>query len=116
MISKSILNYANSKGLDWISTGGGFDYIFKPIDFDDITGRDKFPTVPSPYRERVSMILTKEDGSPENLSDTCEVMIFLNQNWTLGVSLKFKTAKSAMNWMAKTDAYAFDYENYIGEE
>jgi hypothetical protein len=105
-INQEIIDAADRFGLEAIATGGGCDYIYKLI-----KGHDGF-------KGNACMVLSScmKDGSPETMDEPCIVTIHLNHNWTLGVTLQYDTVTEAMQFMSKSNAQAYDYEEYISDE
>ena len=85
-IAPEVGKYAENLGLDCVSTGGGFDFIFRRFDCG------------------AQATLTDECGrSPKSLDEPCSVLLHLGSGgepvpW---VEFRFKDAKDAMKWMKK---------------
>ena len=86
-IPEAIVRQAEVHGLDLISTGGGFDYVWRDL------GDDK------------CLVLSgaKLYESPPNLSAAAIVTIHFDEDWTQSVSISFPTALAAMIFMAGRD-------------
>ena len=93
-INNEIWKQAKERGLDWIATGGGCDYIWKGIGVGK-GGRTG--------EAAVDLVLsTSEDlgWSPEIMQEPCTVAIYINDpDWTSGVFIDFPCATSAMDFM-----------------
>lgn len=90
-ISPSVGKYAENLGLECISTGGCFDFVFRKFDCG------------------AEATLTNECGkSPGSLDERCSVLVQLGEGarpvpW---MEIRFKDAKQAMKWMKKTNMCA----------
>lgn len=90
-IAPSVGKYADNLGLECISTGGGFDFIFRKFD----CGAEA--TLTGAYGQ-----------SPKSLDEPCSVLLHLGSGaesvpW---VEFRFKDAKDAMKWMKKMNPEA----------
>ena len=86
-ISQDIQDWAEHLGLDLLSTGGGFDYVFRKL-----ADGDKECDVIVVCRER--------DGSPVDLDEPACLNFYLDENWTDYISIPFRSARAAMTAMA----------------
>jgi hypothetical protein len=87
---------AERLGLDAMATGGGLDYIFKNV------GKN------SDGSPRTALLVSGLDaGSPDRLNERAEIEIMLNEEWNDAVNVPFRTAKEAIEYLAKTyDPYS----------
>ena len=93
-IPKSVYDFGMEHGLDSMATGGGFDYLYKPMEGG-----------------MMAVIRSGEDaGSPEDLDEQTDIMIYLNYEWEEFVSVPFPSARAAI------EAAAGIYENVEPEE
>jgi hypothetical protein len=83
-ITKEIQDAAKERGLDLISTGGGFDYVWIRQGEHDVI-----------------LINAFQDGSPESLNDPAGVAVYDYEDWTSGVSFDGITARDGLNLMAQ---------------
>tara|TARA_R110002110_G_scaffold2739_10_gene13115 strand:+ start:862 stop:1458 length:597 start_codon:yes stop_codon:yes gene_type:complete len=94
-IPKKIWNAAEKRGLDYIATGGGFDFIWRGIGQGECRGSDT---------NGVDLVLAlTEDlaSSPDVLGEPCTVSIYVNDpEWQNGLFIDFADAKKAMDFMA----------------
>lgn len=89
-IDDAIVREAERRGLDAMSTGGGFDYIYKEL------GKNEDGS------SRVVILSSAGDaGSPDSLSDGSDLLIMLNENWTEQVAISAKSAREGMALMEK---------------
>lgn len=87
-IPESIILQAEKHGLDAMATGGNLDYIFKRLGTNE-DGSD-----------RVVLLADSGDaGSPDKLTDRCELLIMLNEEWNDQVSIPMSNARAAMIFM-----------------
>lgn len=95
-ISEEIIAEAERLGLDAMSTGGGFDYVFRTIGKNE-DGSKRFAL----------LCAANDSGSPDRLSDKVDVQIILVEEWNNAVAIPVRTAKEGMALMAKMyDPYA----------
>jgi hypothetical protein len=89
------MNAAEKRGLDWIATGGGCDYIWRGIGKGECRGNDE---------NGVDLILAlTEDlaSCPDKVSEPCTVSIYINDpEWQNGTFISFPNAEAAMDFMA----------------
>jgi len=94
-IPKEIWNAAEKRGLDYIATGGGFDFIWRGIGQGECRGSDT---------NGVDLVLSLTEDvacSPDVLGEPCTVSIYVNDpEWQNGVFIDFADAKKAMDFMA----------------
>jgi hypothetical protein len=84
-IAREVVEMADKYGLDFMSTGGGFDYVFKK------TGKNDY---------NVAILCDNiAGGSPENINNNCSVNIYIDENWINGVEIIFPNCKRAMEFM-----------------
>ena len=81
-IPREITRVAETLGLSAIATGGGCDYVCLPNNLNVILGG-------------------QEDFAPYSLSDPSIVLIYVDENWDMGVQLMFDSALLAMNFMSQ---------------
>lgn len=87
-IRKSIVDEAEKHGLDAMATGGGLDYIFKSL------GKNQDGS------DRVVLLGAADDaGSPDTLSEQCELHIMLQEDWTDQISFPVANARAGMIMM-----------------
>ena len=67
-ISDEIAQYAKVKNLDFIGTGGGYDYVFKKLK----DGQEVILGLPNDVDGNVT------EGSPSSLSEKCRIYIYAN--------------------------------------
>ncbi len=89
-LPERLIAEAESRGLDAISTGGGMDYIYKALGKNS-DGSDKVAILAA----------SRESGSPDTLGERSDVIVMFNENWTDQVAIPFRTAREAMDVMAK---------------
>lgn len=83
-INPEIIQLAESLGLECISTGGGIDYVWKRFD----NGME-------------AIVCDWQDaGSPLELCDECDLMIWDDDAWQSWTSLRFRTTTSAIMALA----------------
>lgn len=90
-VSKEVGKYAENLGLECVSTGGGFDFVFRS------------------FGSTAQATLTDECGrSPISLDDRCSVLIHLGDASTPvpWIEFRFKDAREAMKWMKKANPVA----------
>ena len=99
-ISDEITEYAKVKNLDFIGTGGGYDYVFKKLK----NGKEIILGLPNDVDGTVT------EGSPSSLSEKCRIYIYENGMLSGGfeqsngddyteTSFDVINAKTAMNIM-----------------
>ena len=99
-ISDEITEYAKVKNLDFIGTGGGYDYVFKKLK----NGQEIILGLPNDVDGNVT------EGSPSSLSEKCRIYIYENGMLSGGfeqsngddyteTSFDVINAKTAMNIM-----------------
>jgi hypothetical protein len=99
-ISDEIAQYAKVKNLDFIGTGGGYDYVFKKLK----NGQEIILGLPNDVDGNVT------EGSPSSLSEKCRIYIYENGMLSGGfeqsngddyteTSFDVINAKTAMNIM-----------------
>ncbi len=97
-INSDVLNYAESKGLTAISTGGGCDYVDLVVSPAVETGLASPNLVmASPYG----------DHSPHSLTHDAHVNIFPSDEWFSFIVVPFANAKEAMDAMADPEFVAW---------
>ena len=81
-IPRNIADIAEMLDLDVFATGGGIDYVC--------------------VKGNTNIILADrgDAGSPDDVKDPCSVMIYTEEDWTMGVELQFPTSVQALNFMA----------------
>ena len=90
-IAPGVGKYAENLGLDFVGTGGGFDFVFRRFD------------------SGAQATLSDEYGRPPaSLNEPCSVLLHLGCGgepvpW---VEFRFKDAKEAMKWMKKASPAA----------
>ena len=100
MIEKEILDYAKSKGLGWIATGGGFDYIYQTYGVYEEPDADG-EMDQKPIKQFVLGGTEDIAMSPETLDEPSFVQIYTRDEcWQNGEVINFKTAREAMDFMA----------------
>lgn len=88
-IPDDIWKAAQKLNLDWLCTGGGIDYIYKPLG------------VNADGSARMAILGDAEDaGSPDSLKDRSEIHLILSEDWTEQVSIPFKTAAEGLRVLA----------------
>lgn len=97
-ISKEILKIANKYNLESINTGGNREYIYKEIDNN---------------RYIILTSNNNEDVSPDRIEESCNINIFINKNWTIGIKINFNNVIEAIDFMSKYNFNIFDYENIL---
>ena len=101
-ISDEIAQYAKVKNLDFIGTGGGYDYVFKKLK----NGQEIILGLPDDVEGNVT------EGSPSSLSEKCRIYIYANGLISGGfeqsngddyteTSLDVINAKTAMNMIVE---------------
>ena len=81
-IPRNIADIAEMLGLEAFATGGGIDYVCVKSNTNAILiGRD-------------------DAGSPDDVKDPCSVMLYTEEDWTMGVELQFANSVQAMKFMA----------------
>lgn len=86
-ITDKVLRYAESKGLEGISTGGGCDYVYRKVGIHDV------------------IVASKTDPtSPETLGESCDVIIFDNDNWDDGLYIPFKTTRKGIDFVSRMNS------------
>lgn len=89
-IADAIIRKAESLDLDAMGTGGNVDYIYNSLGRNDDGS------------ERVAILSSREGGgSPESLREPAKILIMLDEEWTDVVGLPFKTAKEAIEALAR---------------
>ena len=93
-IKKEIWKQAKQRGLDWVSTGGGCDYVWRGIG-EGKGGRTG--------EASVDLVLASSEDlacSPDELGESSTVAIYINDpDWTNGVFIEFPCATAAMDFM-----------------
>jgi hypothetical protein len=86
-ISKPLMRSAEARGLEWIGTGGGCDYVCRSLNGDE----------PAP----IMILGTPDDaGSPEVLDEPATVTLYLHEDWTAHyIVFRFETAADGMDFM-----------------
>lgn len=80
-ISQDLLDLADEMAnVESISTGGGFDYIWRQFD----NGMEAIIVDPT------------QDGSPENLSEPAIMIIYADDEWHDNVQIPFDNARQAI--------------------
>lgn len=90
-IAPKVGKYADSLNLEYISTGGGFDFVFRG------------------FGGTAQATLTDECGrSPKTLEEQCSVVIHLGDASTPvpWIEFRFKDAREAMKWMKRANPVA----------
>lgn len=84
-IAPEIWAVAKSFGLDWIGTGGGFDFVWKKLGGG-----------------RCAVLTARlEPGSPPALDAPASIVLFLNEDWNDdSIEIPFGTALEALNHLA----------------
>jgi hypothetical protein len=87
-IPKKIGVYAESLGLACVSTGGGYDYVYREF----------------PCGAEAILSSSCETGCPNDLKEPSTVTVYQvhdpdESTWRTGVEYGFKDARSAMRWM-----------------
>ena len=94
-ISNKIWEAAEKLGLDYIPTGGGFDYVWREVG----KGQNRMGD-----GRGVDLVLASQEDfacSPDTLSEPSVVAIYVNDpDWHEGTFVYFKTAREAMKFMA----------------
>ena len=115
-IPENIWKQAKKRGLDYIATGGGCDYIWlgvgkaKP---DKAFPFGKFRESRGSDQHGVDLVLgLTEDIAwcPESMKEPATVSIYINDpEWQHGTFIDFKTTAAAMDFMASaTDCWKVD--------
>ena len=116
-INKNIWNQAEKRGLDYINTGGGCDYIWRGV--GNAKPEKEFPF--GVFRESrgseehgVDLVLgSREDVAwcPESMEEPATVSIYINDpEWHHPTFVDFKDVKAAMDFMASvTDCWNIDH-------
>lgn len=93
-INAEILEYASSKDLTAIATGGGCDYI------DRVVQAHADTDLASP-----SLVMASPfgDNSPHSMDDAAQVNVFPGDEWFSFIVVPFDSAKEAMDAMADSD-------------
>lgn len=92
-IPKDIQDKAETLGLELVSTGGGFDYVFKDLGVNEKNG-DPCQAIVCAWNDA---------GSPQGLKDKACINVYFDENWTDWISIPFKTANDALVAMATLD-------------
>lgn len=88
-IPESIILQAERLGLDAMSTGGNMDYIYKEI------GKNQDGS------DRVVLLASANDaGSPDKLTDKCDLNIMLNEEWNDMISIPMSNVRAGLIVMA----------------
>lgn len=94
-IPQKIWNAAEKRGLDWIATGGGFDFVWRGLGKGESRAGDM---------HGVDLVLAVSEDlacSPDVLGEPCTVSIYVNDpEWQNGIFIDFADAKIAMDFMA----------------
>lgn len=78
-----VIQFQNGKNpIGFLATGGGFDYVHTEMDGCD-----------------VNLSAITQDGSPEKLSEPCNVTIWFDIDWRQGLNIRFPDTKGAINFM-----------------
>ena len=102
-ISDEVWKAAAKRGLDWVGTGGGCDYIFRRVKTE---------------HHDCELTLNKDGVSPQTLEEDCEVGVAFHTSGYVSVALGFPTVTAALDFMAgvKTLYFMEDQYKYGKEE
>lgn len=100
-ISREVWNEAEKRGLDWICTGGGFDYIQRLIKSEHIN---------------CQLTLSRQGMSPKSLDEECEVGVALHSTGYISIGIPFKNVIDALDFMQKTNGVYFLPDMYKSGE
>lgn len=99
-ISREVGRYAENLGLECLSTGGGFDYIYRRGPTMNVPRRQ--PRGRTNCGDEVEITLVSDnDGSPKTLDEACSVCIHMGNGGTQvpWLQFRFPNARDAMRWM-----------------
>lgn len=94
-IPNSMWDAAEKRGLDWIATGGGCDFIWRGVGKGESRAGDMHGV------DLVLSSLPLDGTSPDRLDEPCSVAIYINDpEWLDGTFVEFDNANAAMDFMA----------------
>jgi len=90
MITKTVVDFWESKGFEYLYTGGGYDYMVKFLDGSSY--EDGYPVIVLSGRF--------SDESPANMGSKVMFHLWLDEEWVTGYQSKlFKNSKSGWKWI-----------------
>lgn len=92
-ISNAVWTEAEKRGLDWICTGGGCDFIHRKIK--------------SKHHSCELHLSGPTGASPRTLKEACEVGVCFHEFGFVSVGIPFKNAIDAMDFMQKAKGVYF---------
>lgn len=91
-ISQEVWAEAQKRGLDWVCTGGGCDYIHRLIKTEHYN---------------CELTLSRHGESPKKLDEECEVGVALHTSGYLSIGMTFNNVLDALDFMQKTKGIFF---------
>lgn len=96
-IATEVWREADKRGLGWVATGGGFDYVQRRVKTE---------------HSDCEMTLSRHGASPKKLDEECEVGIAFHTSGYVSVGIAFPNVPAALDFMASAKGVNFLQSQY----